>query len=142
DVHVAHHRPADQGDPPVVLHRRVQYLLHAVHVAGEAGHDHPLVDLADDVVEDGTDLPFRGHEPGDLGVGRIHAQQVDALVAEPREPGQVGEPPVEGQLVEFDVPGVQDDAGRGADRDRERIGDRVVHGEELDVEGTDVTPLA
>ena len=34
-------------------------------------------------------------KPGDLGVGGVDEEQVDALVAEPGEPGEVGEPPVE-----------------------------------------------
>jgi hypothetical protein len=60
--------------------------------------------------------------------------QVDTLVAEPGEPGEVGQPAVKRQLVELDVAGVQDQACRGADGHRQRVGDRVVDREELAVE--------
>ena len=41
--HVAHHRAADQADPPPVRGGGVEHLLHPVHVAGEAGDDDPGV---------------------------------------------------------------------------------------------------
>ena len=82
----------------------------------------------------GRDVALRGDEAGHLGVGGVDEQQVDALVAEAREAGQVGEPPVERQLVELDVAGVQHGAARGADGDGEGVGDRVVDREELAVE--------
>ena len=81
-------------------------------------------------------------EPWDLGVGGVHAEQVDALVAEPGEAAQVGQPTVQRQLVELDVPGVQHGAGRRPDRDRERVRDRVVDREELQVEAADGATLA
>ena len=57
-------------------------------------------------------------KPGHLGVGGVDQQQVDALLAEPGEGPQVGDPAVERQLVHLEVAGVQHElAGRGADRD-------------------------
>ena len=41
DLHVAHHRAADQRDLPLGCHGGVEHLLHAVHVRGEAGDDDP-----------------------------------------------------------------------------------------------------
>ena len=75
-----------------------------------------------------------GGEAGHLGVGRVGHEQVDALLAEPGERAQVGDPAVERQLVHLEVAGVQHQAGAGADRDRERVGDRVVDRDELEVE--------
>ena len=72
-----------------------------------------------------------GDEPGHLGVGGVDQEQVDALVAEPGEPAEVGQPAVERQLVELDVAGVQHQAGRRADADRERVRDGVVDREVL-----------
>ena len=43
DAHVADHRAADEGDPAAVLVGGVEDLLDAVHVAGEARHDDPLL---------------------------------------------------------------------------------------------------
>ena len=101
--------------------RDVDDLLDAVYVAGERRHDHPLAGLADDLVEHATDLPFGGDEAGDLGIGGIDEEQVDALVAEPTEPGEIGEPAVERELVQFDVAGVQCQTRTGADGDGDGI---------------------
>ena len=55
---------------------------------------------------------------------------------------QVGEPAVERQLVHLEVAGVQHEAGGRADRDRQRVGDRVVDREELAVERPELLPVA
>ena len=52
-------------------------------------------------------------KPGHLGVGGVDHEQVDALLAEPRERAQVGDAAVERQLVHLEVAGVQDGAGAG-----------------------------
>ena len=90
----------------------------------------------------GDDVALRGGEPGHLGVGGVGQQQVDALVAEPRERAQVGQPAVERQLVHLEVAGVQHQAGRGADRHRERVRDGVVDRDELAVERPDLLAVA
>ena len=76
-----------------------------------------------------------GREAGHLGVGGVDEEQVDALVGEPGEAAQVGDPLVEGELVHLEVAGVQHQAGPGADADGEAVGDGVVDREELQVEG-------
>ena len=81
-------------------------------------------------------------KPGHLGVGGVGQEQVDALLAEPGEGPQVGDPAVERQLVHLEVAGVQHQPGAGADRDRERVGDRVVDRDELQVEGAEGDPVA
>ena len=75
-----------------------------------------------------------GGEAGHLGVGRVGQEQVDALLAQPREGAQVGDAAVERQLVHLEVAGVQHQAGRRADGDGERVGDRVVDRDELELE--------
>src|SRR5690606_16652858 len=126
DGHVAHHRPAHERHPATVSMGGVEYLLHSVDVTGETRHDDPLPRTRDDVVQYGSDVALRGHKTRDLGVGGVDAQQIDAFVAEPGEPRQVGEPAVERQLVELDVTRVQHEPGGGTQRDGERVGDRVV----------------
>ncbi len=76
----------------------------------------------------------RAVKPGDVGVRRVGQEQVDALLAEPGERAQVGDAVVERQLVHLEVAGVQHEAGGRADRDGERIRDRVVDGDELEPE--------
>ena len=87
--------------------------------------------LGDDVGDDLADVALGRDEPGHLGVGRVGQQQVDALVAEPGEAGQVGEPAVQRGLVHLEVAGVQDGLPADADRHRQRVRDRVVDREEL-----------
>ena len=81
-------------------------------------------------------------KPGHLGVGGVGEEQVDALLAEPGERTQVGDPAVERELVHLEVAGVQHQRGAGADRDGERVGDRVVDGDELELEGAERQPVA
>ena len=121
DLHVADHRAADEHDAAVVPRGDVDDLLDAVHVAGERRHDDALLRLADDVVEHSADLTLGRDESGHLGVGGVDEEQVDTLVAEAGETGEVGQAAVERQLVELDVTGVQYDSGVGADRDGERV---------------------
>ena len=49
--------------------------------------------------------------------------------------------PSSGQLVHLEVAGVQHQPGRGADRDRQRVRDRVVDRDELALEGPDLLAL-
>ena len=69
---------------------------------------------AEDLVEHRGDVALGRGEAGHLGVGGVGHEQVDALLAQPREGAQVGEPAVERQLVHLEVAGVQQRAARGA----------------------------
>ena len=82
-----------------------------------------------------------GREARHLGVGGVGEEQVDALLAQPRERAQVGDPAVERELVHLEVAGVQDQSRAGADRDRQGVGDRVVDGHELEVPGPEADPV-
>ena len=92
-------------------------------------------------VDGRRDLALGRREPGDLGVGRVGEEEVDALLPEPREGAQVGEPAVQRQLVHLEVAGVQQRAGRRADDDGERVGDGVVDRDELEVEDAELLAL-
>ncbi len=83
-----------------------------------------------------------GVKPGHVGVGRVDEEEVDALLAQPREGAQVGEAAVERQLVHLEVAGREHDARGCADRDGERVGDRVVDRDELEVERAELLGLA
>ena len=122
--------------------RGIQHLLHAVHVAREARDDHAARRLADHLVEHGADRALERREAGDVGVRGVDEEQVDALLAEPGEGAQVGEPAVERQLVHLEVAGREHEARGRADRDGERVGDRVVDRDELEVERADALALA
>ena len=135
DAHVAHHGAPHQGHAPPVIGGGVEHLLDAVDVAGEGGDDDLLVGLGEDAVEHGPDLVLVADHAGDLGVGGVDAEQVDALVGEAGEGAQVRDAPVDGQGVHLEVAGGQDAAGRGAHEDGHGVGDGVVDGHELQVEG-------
>ena len=113
----------------------VEDLLDAVDVAGEGGHDDLPVGVGEDVVQDLADLALMAHHARDLGVGGVHAEQVHALLTETGEGAQVRDAPVDGQGVHLEVAGGQDAAGRGAHEDGHGVGDGVVDGHELQVEG-------
>ena len=98
--------------------------------------------LVEDALEDRRDALLRGRETGDLGVGGVGQEEVDPLLPQPGERAQVGDPPVQRQLVHLEVAGVQHEAGTGADRHGQRVGDGVVDGHELEVERSERDPVA
>ncbi len=132
----------DEGDLASVGVGGVEHLLHPVHVRGERRDDDAPLGAREDAVEDGTDLALVGGEAGDLGVGGVDHEQVDALLPQPRERAQVGDPAVQRQLVHLEVAGVQDGAGGGADGDGQRVRDGVVDGDELALERAEPLGLA
>ena len=115
-------------------HGGVDHLLHPVDVRGEARHDDAALGAQEHAVEHRHDVALGGDEARNLGVGRVDEQQVDPLVAESGERVEVGDAPVERHLVHLEVTGVQHASGRGGDGHCEGVGDRVVHGHELDLE--------
>ena len=121
---------------------RVQDLLDAVDVAGEARHDDPLAGVREDRAQDVGDVPLGRDEARDLGVRRVGEEEVDALLAEPRERVQVGEAAVQRELVHLEVAGVDHHARGGADGDGQGVRDGVVDRDELAVEGADALAVA
>ena len=85
-----------------------------------------------------ADLALGGDKPGHQGVRGVHHEQVDALLAHAGERTQVGEAAVQRQLIHLEIARDEDVARIRTDEDRERVGDRVGDGDELEVEGADV----
>jgi hypothetical protein len=142
DAHVAHHRAPDVPDLATVPDRRVEHLLHPVHMGGEAGDDDPLVAAREHAVEHRRDVLLGGGETGDLGVGGVGEEEVDPLLPQPGERAEVGDPAVERKLVHLEVARVQHQGRAGADRDGQGVGDRVVDGDELELVGAEREPVA
>ena len=134
DRHVADHAATEERDTAAVGGRGIQHLLNPVDVAREARHDHAAGRLADHLVEHRADGSLKRCEARDVGIRGVHHEEVDALLAEPREGAQIRQPAVQRQLVHLEVARRQHRARRRADRDRERVGDGVVDGDELEVE--------
>ena len=142
DGHVADHGTSDEHDLAAVLVGRVDDLLYAVHVAGEAGHDDLARGLCERLVERRTDGGLRLDEARDLGVGGVHHQEVHALFAELAEFHQIGDAVVERQLVELDVAGVDEGAGGGLHEHGERVRNGVRDVHEFQVERADLELVA
>ncbi len=78
-----------------------------------------------------------------LGIRRIREQQTHTgRAGDLTEPGQVGAASVHRREVEFEVARVHDDSLGGVEDDGVRLGHRVGHRQELDVEGPDPHALA
>jgi len=120
----------------------VHHLLDAVHVRREARHDQLLVRRGEDPLQGRFDVALVRREARGLGIGGVGHEQVDALLTEPGEAAQVGEPVVERELVHLEVAGVQDGARLRPDHHRQRVGDGVVDRQELQVELADRDPIA
>jgi hypothetical protein len=120
--------------------RRVEDLLDAVHVAGEAGHDDASRGGPEDRLDGRGELPLGRGEARDLGVGGVGEEERDTFLTQPGESPQVGDPTVEGELVHLEVAGVQQHPRVGPHRHGQAVGDRVVDGDELAVERVQVDP--
>ena len=133
DGHVAHHGTADEHNLAAVLVSGVDDLLHAMHVAGEAGHDDLAGRLRERLVKGRTDGGLRLDEARHLGVGGVHHQKVHALLAELAEFHQIGDAMVKRQLVEFDIAGVDQGTGRSLHEYGQSVRDGVGHVHEFKV---------
>ena len=135
DAHVAHHRAADERDAALVRVGGVEHLLDAVHVRRERRDDDPLGRVARTPGPARDRSPAPGAtNPGTSALVESTMNRSTPSLAEPRERAQVGDPAVERQLVHLEVAGVQHGAGGGVHGHGERVGDGVVHGDELALE--------
>jgi len=71
-----------------------------VHVRGERGDEDPAGALRDDLAKRLADDPLGTGEAGPLRVGRVAEQQVDAAVADLREPPDISAKAVDRGVVE------------------------------------------
>jgi hypothetical protein len=97
---------------------------------------------AEDLLQPRADAGFARREAGAVGVRRVAAEAEHALAAELREPRDVGRDPIHRRLVELVVAGHEHRPELGARGDRDAVGDRVRHVDELDVERPEREPLA
>ena len=138
DVEVLAHRPADHADLAPDLDCDVDRLLHAVDVRREGSDEDSARPLRDDLAEGLADETLGAGDARTLGVRRVGEQQVDAAVAELREPADVGAEAVHGRVVELPVAGVNDAAGGRLEHDGDAVRHRMRHADERDAERTDV----
>ena len=142
DPHVAHHGAPHQHDATAVGVGGIQHLLHAVNVTGEAGDDDPARGLGDNGLEDRSNVALTGGEAGNIGIGRVDHEQVDAGLAEAGERAKIGDAIIQRQLIHLEVTGVKNGAGDGGDGDGECIRNRVIDGHKFEVERAELLFLA
>ena len=112
----------------------IQHLLDTVDVGGEGGDDDTLVAILELAHEGGAHHLFGGGEAGALYVGRVGAQAQDPLLAQLAQAGQVDDLPVDGGGVDLEVAGVDHRPHPRVDGKGHRVGDGVVHVDELHLE--------
>ena len=116
----------------------VDHLLEAVDVAGEHGHDHAALGVAELVDEGFADLALAHGVAGALDVGAFAQQGQHARVPRHGQGTQVGDLAVHGGKVDLEVAGMHDHAcGTGNDQ-RAGAGDGVAYLDELDRERADL----
>ena len=106
----------------------VDHLLDAVDVGGERGDDDPPLALRELLQQGRADARLRGRDARAVGVGRVAAEQQQAVAADLGEARDVGGAPVDRGLVELVVAGHQHRAELGGDQDAAHVGDRVGRG--------------
>ena len=142
DVDVLAHRAADQRDLAAERLGGVDDLLDAVDVRREAGDDDAALAAPERLLELGPDARLGRRPAGAVGVGRVAAEEQNALAAELGKPPDVGGLAVDRRLVELVVAREQDGAELAGDRTGEHVRDRVGELDRLDVERAGVDVVA
>ena len=132
DADVLFHREAGREHDPIGRGRAVEDLLDARDLGGEGGDDHAPGRGQQDLRERVAHDRFGRRRAGPVGVGRVAAEQAHAVVPVGGEPAQVRRLAHHRRVVDLEIAGMDDQAGRRVERDPEGVGDRVGHGEELD----------
>ena len=144
DADVLQHRPPEQGHLAAACDGGVGELLDAMHVARETGHDDPATPLREeDPAQRLSDCALAARIARQLGVRRVGEQEPDAFAGgNLPDAGEVGPAPVDRRQIKLEVAAVEHDALRGVEGEGEAARHRVRHRDELDLEGTDLAPLA
>jgi hypothetical protein len=142
DVDVLAHRPAHERHLAPVRGSRVYDLLDAVDVGGEAGDDDAALAAEEELLELGPDDRLARRVARAIGICRVAAQQQQPLAPQLGEARDVRRDAVDRRLVELVVAGDQDRAQVGVERDGGRVGNRMRHVDELDLERAELEALA
>ena len=111
-------------------------------VAGEGGDDDALGAAGELPYERGAHGLFTQGVAGTLHIGGVGKQRQNALLTQLAEAGQVDDLAVDGRGVDLEVAGVNDGAHPRVDGEGRRVGDGVVHMEELHLELAGLHSLA
>jgi hypothetical protein len=138
DFDVVDHAAADEGDFAIDAGSDVDDLLDAVDAAGEAGEDDAARGRSAEVFESRNYGTFGRSEAGALDVGGVGEERENAFVAIARERVEIEAGAVYGRLVDLEVTGVNDDAERRADGERDAVDGAMRDGNKFDLEGVNL----
>ena len=105
-----------------------------MYVGGEGGDNDPLPAPVEEPVKGLAHDGLAHGVPWPLHIGGVRQQGQYALLPQLAEAPQVDHVPVDGRGVNLEVPGVDDHAHAGVDGEGHRVGDGVVHMDELHIE--------
>ena len=145
DRHHIDHAAAGKRDLAAILRRAVDDLLHAADIRRERRDNQTLVvriGTREHRLKGRVDLLLRLCVAGTLGVRRVGHQHEDALLAELRKPREIDHAALRRGKIDLEVAGVDDDACRRVEREAHRVGNRVVHVDQLHVEAAEMNVRA
>ena len=140
---IVDHAAAAEGHLAAILHGEVDDLLDTVDVGREGRNDDALVLCPGKQAADtGGHLLLGGGEAGTLRVGGVAQQSQHALLAVLRQSSKVGGAAGQRGVVDLEVAGLDDGAGRAVDGESYRVRDGVVHMDRLHGEAAQLELLA
>ena len=135
------HAAAENSDAALVLYRRVNDLLNAVHVRGECRNDDTTTHVMKRLVKRRTDCTLTRCMSLALCIRAVCEEEQNPLVAKLGEAAEIRHLPIDRRIVELEVTRVDDHAHGGLDREPNRIGDRVIHADKADTEAADIDDI-
>ena len=115
----------------------VRHRADARDIGGEGGDRNALARLADEAIERHRHVGLRRRHPIADGIGRVADKRRQPLIAERSQPRFVGRRARQRVLIELPVAGMERGAKRRPDDHRRGLGDRMRHGDQLDIERAD-----
>ena len=134
DLGVVDHPAADERHSAVELRREVDDDLHPIDARREGGDDDLAVCVGEDLLEGIGYVDFGSRETAAVDVGAVGQQCQNTRRAELSQPVHVDALAVDRGLVDLEVAGVDDDAVRRLDGQRDAVRDAVGDPKKLDGE--------
>ena len=125
------HAAPDEADAAAVAQGVVNDHLHTVDVRREHGDNHTPLRVAEHVLERHANLLFGDGVTGALDVGGFAQHRQHAALAQLSEGRKVGDMPIDGRVVNFEVASDDDRTRRAGERNGARPRDGVADVDEL-----------
>ena len=135
------HAAAGDGHLAAVPCGDGEHGLNAVHIGGEGGDDDAVSAALEMPIQTLSHQGLRGGIAGALGIGGVHQQGVNALLAQSAETAEIGDAVLAGG-IDLEVAGEDHVAHRGLDAEGNGIGDGVVDVDEFHAEAAGLHHVA